>query len=63
MRPEAMMRTRKTLKLFGMTQAVDELARQGSPARLAAAPVLDGLVKAEVTDREERSVNYQMKAC
>ena len=62
MRPEAMMTTLKTLKLFGMAQAIDDLARQGSPAWQAAVPVLDGLLKAEVAEREVRSVNYQMKA-
>jgi DNA replication protein DnaC len=56
MHPEAMIATLKTLKLFGMAQAIDDLARQG------AAPVLDSLLKAEVAEREVRSVNYQMKA-
>ncbi|MBK6660618.1 MAG: ATP-binding protein [Proteobacteria bacterium] len=62
MHPEAMIATLKTLKLFGMAQAIDELARQGSPAWQGAETVLDGLLKAEVAEREVRSVNYQMKA-
>lgn len=53
--------TLKTLKLFGMAQAVDELATQGSPAYLNAESFLERLLKAEVAEREVRSVNYQMK--
>ncbi|MBX9608009.1 MAG: IS21-like element helper ATPase IstB [Gammaproteobacteria bacterium] len=62
MHPEAMSATLRTLKLFGMAQAIDELARQGSPAWHGAALVLDSLLKAEVAEREVRSVHYQMKA-
>ena len=32
MRAEAMVTTLKALKLFGMAQAIEELARQGAPA-------------------------------
>mgnify|MGYP000851119855 FL=1 len=62
MHPEAMIATLKALKLFGMAQAIDDLARQGSPAWQGAAPIFDSLLKAEVAEREVRSVNYQMKA-
>lgn len=58
---EALVTTVKTLKLFGMAQAMEELARQGSPAYQQAEPVLHGLMKAEMAEREVRSVNYQMK--
>jgi DNA replication protein DnaC len=58
---EALVTTLKTLKLFGMAQAMEELARQGSPAYQQAEPVLHGLMKAEMAEREVRSVNYQMK--
>ena len=62
MHPEAMIATFKSLKLFGMAQAVDDLAQQSSPAWTGAESVLDALLKAEVAEREVRSVNYQMKA-
>ena len=61
MLPEAMITTLKALKLFGMAQAVEELAAQSSPAYLNAQSILDSLLKAELAEREVRSVNYQMK--
>lgn len=61
MQPEAMVTTLKALKLFGMAQAIEELATQASPAFLNAQPILDSLLKAELAEREVRSVNYQMK--
>jgi len=61
MQPEALISTLKTLKLFGMVQAVEELAAQGSPAYQSAQTLLDTLLKAEVAEREVRSVNYQLK--
>jgi DNA replication protein DnaC len=51
----------KSLKLHGMAQAIDELSKQGSPAYLGAESILDSLLKAEVAEREVRSVNYQIK--
>lgn len=62
MQPEALMTTLKSLKLFGMAQAITELASQGSPAYSQAEPILDALFKAEVAEREVRSVQYQMRA-
>jgi len=62
MSSEAMVATMKTLKLFGMAQAVAELAEQRGPAFQKAEPVVDDLLKAEVAEREVRSINYQMKA-
>ena len=61
MHPEAMIATFKSLKLFGMAQAIDDLAQQGSPAWVSAGSVLDSLLKAEVAEREVRSINYQTK--
>jgi DNA replication protein DnaC len=58
---EAMVMTLKALKLFGMAQAVEELAIQGSPADQQAEAILVNLLKAEMAEREVRSVNYQMK--
>jgi DNA replication protein DnaC len=61
MQHEAMVTTLKSLKLFGMAKAVDELAAQGSPAYAATQPVLDDLLKAEMAEREVRSIQYQIK--
>lgn len=59
--PESMMEMFRVLKLRGMAQAVADLAEQNSPAFQAALPVLSDLVKAEVAEREVRSLAYQMK--
>lgn len=61
MQHEAMIETLKGLKLHGMAHAIDELARQGSPAYQGAESILDSLLKAEVAEREVRSINYQVK--
>jgi DNA replication protein DnaC len=58
---DAMVKTLRALKLFGMAQAVEELAAQGSPAYHQAEAILANLLKAEVAERDVRSVNYQMK--
>ena len=50
------------LKMFGMAQAVGELMEQGSPAFEAAVPILSQLLKAEMAEREVRSIAYQLKA-
>ncbi len=56
-----MITTQISLKLFGMAQAIEEMAAQNSPAYLNAQSILDSLLKAELAEREVRSVNYQMK--
>jgi DNA replication protein DnaC len=61
MQPEPMVATLKSLKLFGMAQAIDELASQGSPAFQNVQAILGKLLKAELAEREVRSVAYQMK--
>ena len=61
MHPEAFIATLKSLKLFGMAHAVDDLAQQNSPAWHGAESVLDSLLKAEVAEREVRSIHYQTK--
>jgi DNA replication protein DnaC len=61
MEPEALIMTLKSLKLFGMAQAVADLASQGSPAYHGAEEILGNLLKAELAEREVRSVAYQMK--
>ncbi len=49
------------LKMFGMAQAVDDLIEQGAPAFEAAVPVLSQLLKAEMAEREVRSIAYHIK--
>ena len=62
MQPDALVTTLKTMKLYGMAQALGELIEQASPAYQQAQPMLSTLVKAEVAEREVRSVSYQMKS-
>ena len=62
MQHEAMITTLKSIKLYGMAQAVDELASQGSPAYQSAQEMLGTLLKAEMAEREVRSIAYQMKS-
>lgn len=52
----------RSLKMYGMAQAVGELTEQGSPAFGAAVPILSQLLKAETAEREVRSVAYQIKS-
>ena len=52
----------RSLKMFGMAQAVGDLMEQGSPAFDAAVPILSQLLKAETAEREVRSIAYQIKA-
>lgn len=61
MQSEPVLEMFRILKLRGMAQAVAELAEQNSPAFQAALPVLSDLVKAEIAEREVRSLAYQMK--
>ena len=48
------------LRMFGMAQAVSELMEQGSPAFEAAVPILSQLLKAEMAERDVRSITYQL---
>lgn len=59
---DALITTLKTLKLFGMADTIVHLAAQASPVYQQALPVLETLLKAEVAEREIRSINYQMSA-
>ena len=61
MNPEALMATLKSLKLYGMADSMTHLSEQASPAYQQALPILETLLKAEVAEREVRSINYQMK--
>src|SRR6056297_1302657 len=52
----------RSLKMPGMAQAVHDLMEQGAPAFEAAVPMLSQLLKAEMAEREVRSITYHMKA-
>lgn len=52
----------RSLKMPGMAQAVHDLMEQGAPAFDAAIPMLSQLLKAEMAEREVRSISYHMKA-
>lgn len=52
----------RSLKMYGMTQAVTDLIEQGAPAFEAALPILSQLLKAELAEREVRSIAYHMKS-
>lgn len=52
----------RSLKMPGMAQAVHDLMEQGAPAFDAAVPMLSQLLKAEMAEREVRSISYHMKA-
>jgi DNA replication protein DnaC len=52
----------RILKMYGMAQAVTDLIDQGAPAFEAAVPILSQLLKAELAEREVRSIAYHMKA-
>lgn len=47
----------RSLKMHGMAQAVTDLMEQGAPAFDAAVPMLAQLLKAEVAEREVRSIH------
>ena len=61
MSADALVRTLKSMKLHGMAGAIAELDEQGSPAYRQSGELLDKLIKAEVAEREVRSINYQMR--
>ncbi|MFV0643360.1 MAG: IS21-like element helper ATPase IstB [Sphingomonadaceae bacterium] len=51
----------RSLKMYGMAQAANDLIEQGVPAFGTAVSILSGLLKAEMAEREVRSIAYQMK--
>ena len=51
----------RSLKLHGMAQAVEDLVAQGAPAFEATVPILSQLLKAEIAEREVRSIAYHTK--
>ena len=52
----------RSLKMYGMAQAVTDLIEQGAPAFEVAIPMLSQLLKAELAEREVRSIAYHMKS-
>ena len=46
----------RSLKMYGMAQAVADLTEQGAPAFESAVPMLSQLLKAEMAEREVRSI-------
>jgi DNA replication protein DnaC len=48
--------------MHGLAQAVTDLIEQGAPAFEVAIPILSQLLKAELAEREVRSIAYHMKA-
>jgi DNA replication protein DnaC len=62
MSTDAMITTLKSLKLFGMADTVSALAQQASPLYQQTLPILETLLKAEMAERDVRSINYQMKS-
>ena len=50
------------LKMYGMAQVVGDMIEQGAPAFEASVPMLSQLLKAEMAEREVRSIAYQIKA-
>jgi len=52
----------RSLKMHGLAQAVTDLIEQGAPAFEVAIPILSQLLKAELAEREVRSIAYHMKA-
>ena len=62
MNADAMIITLKSLKLFGMADVIVDLAAQSSPAYQQSVGISDTLLKAEVAERDVRSIKYQMKA-
>lgn len=62
MQANALITQLKSLKLYGMAHALNDLAEQDSPAYQTSAAMLDRLLKAELAEREVRSVAYQLKS-
>ncbi len=52
----------RSLKMYGMAQAMTDLIEQGAPAFEAAVPMLSQLLKAELAEREVRSIAYHKKS-
>ncbi len=60
MNPETMRATLKSLKLYGMAESIEDMNCQSSPAWQQAQSILETIIKAEVAEREVRSIKYQL---
>ena len=52
----------RSLKMYGRAQAVTDLIEQGAPTFEAAIPMLSQRLRAELAEREVRSIAYHMKS-
>ena len=52
----------RSLKMYGMAQAVTDLIEQGAPAFEAAIPTLSQLLKAELADAEAKGLTAERAA-
>jgi len=50
----------RNLKLYGMEEAFTEASEQPGFGQLTKESLLSHLVRAEIADRQARSINYQM---
>lgn len=62
MQTDSLISQLKSLRLFGIASALLELAEQASPRYQQVKPILTSLLEAEATDREVRTVKYQLKS-
>ena len=62
MSADALVTTLKSMKLHGMAGAVTELAAQGAPAFKQSSALLEQLIKAEVAEREVRSMRAKRRS-
>ena len=60
MQRHELIETMRTLKLFGMVNAFDEIVTQGVRKKYTVQEILKGLCKAEASERKVRSIRYQM---
>lgn len=60
MQRHELIETMRTLKLFGMVNAFDEIVTQGVRKKYTVQEILKGLCNAEASERKIRSIRYQM---
>jgi len=60
MQRHELIETMRSLKLFGMVHAFDEIVTQGVRKKYTVQEILKGLCNAEASERKVRSIRYQM---